>query len=391
MRFRAAHALAVVSGLLSIGPSFAGEGAVFSIADGLFDASKPATYGLATVKDAKTFTIFRPEAADRTFSNGVVLLPFKDQLYAMWQTSAKDEDAPDTVVVYAVSKDGETWSAPKPLTQIWDKGYKSSGGWWSDGKTLVAYLNVWPADKQPRGGAVEYLTSSDGVTWSEPKPVMKSDGTPLNGIFEQDPHLLPGGRVLSAAHEQPGLIAKPYYTDDPLGISGWRAGAIENLPHAPDITRELEPSAYVRRDGGVVMVFRDQGKSFRKLASISRDRGMTWSQAAETNMPDSRSKQSAGNLPDGTAYLVSNPTGSRDRVPLTLALSRDGVRFETAFLLRGGEADLQPRRFEGKYKNIGYNYPKSVVWKDALYVAYTTNKEDVQYTRVPLAAIQQNY
>lgn len=387
--------LALAGGLLgSLGMSDAvnaGEGPALTVSDRLFDSSKPATYGLPPVKDAKTITIFRPGEADRKFANGVVLMSFKDQLYAMWQASALDEDAADTVVVYAVSLDGETWSAPKPLTTVWDKGYKSSGGWWTDGKTLVAYLNAWPADLKPRGGVVEYVTSTDGVTWSTPKPVLKSDMTPLNGIFEQDVHVLPGGRLLSAAHEQPGLIAKPYYTDDPLGISGWRAGAIDNLPHAADITRELEPSSYIRRDGAVVMVFRDQGKSFRKLTSISRDHGMTWSQAVETNMPDSRSKQSAGNLPDGTAYMVNNPTGSRDRLPLALTLSGDGEHFGAAYLLRGGDADLQPRRYEGKFKNLGYNYPKSLVWKDFLYVTYTTNKEDVQVTRVPLAAIQQNF
>ncbi|MEV4012483.1 exo-alpha-sialidase [Nonomuraea angiospora] len=59
------------------------------------------------------------------------------------------------------------------------------------------------------------------------------------------------------------------------------------------------------------MVFRDQGGgTLRKLAAVSTDDGATWSKSVETNVPDSRSKQSAGNLPDGTAYLVSNPTGT---------------------------------------------------------------------------------
>lgn len=363
----------------------------FEVREGLYDKSNPATLGLQPVKDAQTFTIMRPDENTNKFNHGVVLLPFKDKLYAQWQTSKQDEDAPETIVVYSVSTDGETWSPPKPMTEVWDKGYKSSGGLWSDGEMLVAYINVWPADMKPRGGYVEYITSTDGETWSEPKRVMKSDGTPVNGIFEQDPHRIDGGRLITAVHEQPGLIAKPYYTDDALGVSGWRAGAIENLPHAPDITRELEPSAFVRRDGSVVMVFRDQGRSFKKLASVSRDRGLSWSQATETNMPDSRSKQSAGNLPDGTAYHASSPTGTRDRFPLILTLSGDGYRFETAYTLRTGDADLQPKRFEGKYKNVGFSYPKSVVWKDHLYVAYATNKEDVQYTRVPLASIRLNY
>ena len=56
-------------------------------------------------------------------------------------------------------------------------------------------------------------------------------------------------------------------------------------------------------------------------------------------------------------------------------------------LLRGG-ADLQPLRFPGKYKNPGYDYPKSVLWKGWLYVGYAANKEDVQLTRVPVKSLR---
>lgn len=99
-------------------------------------------------------------------------------------------------------------------------------------------------------------------------------------------------------------------------------------------------------------------------------------------MPDSRSKQSAGNLPDGSAFLVGNPTTDRRRYPLAILLSADGQRFDRAWLLRAGGADLQPLRHEGRYKRPGFSYPKSVLWGDYLYVGYATNKEDVELTRV---------
>jgi hypothetical protein len=67
-----------------------------------------------------------------------------------------------------------------------------------------------------------------------------------------------------------------------------------------------------------------------------------------TAMTDSRVKQSAGKLPDGTAYA---------------------------------------RRYEGLYKRPGFHYPKCVVCGDFLYVAYATNKEDVELTRIPLASL----
>ena len=361
----------------------------FTVAESLFDHSDRETLGLARAPGAQTFTAFRPGDDDPKYNHAAVALPFKGQLYLQWQSSEESEDTPDTFVAYAVSDDGETWSEPKELFSPWEGGYKSSGGWWSDGETLVAYALVWPHHGDgPRGGYTEYRTSTDGVNWTEPKRILASNGEPVNGVMEQDLDALADGRIITAVHEQPGLIIAPYYTDDPLGISGWTRGEMENLPHEGDISRGIEPSWYVRSDGAVVMVFRDQASSFKKLASISHDRGETWSTPVVTDMPDSRSKQSAGNLPSGAAYFVSNPTNDRPRIPLALTLSKDGFHFDRAFLLRAGGDDLQPQRQSGTYKSTGYSYPKSVVWGDWLYVAYAANKEDIEVTRIPLAALR---
>ena len=39
--------------------------------------------------------------------------------------------------------------------------------------------------------------------------------------------------------------------------------------------------------------------------------------------------------------------------------------------------------YEGKYKTLGYNYPKAFVHNNSLYVSYSVNKEDVQCTIIP--------
>jgi BNR repeat protein len=363
------------------------QSAPFKVKQELFDFSKPETLGLETAPGTETITIFCPNEDTNTFNHGVVLLPFKGYLYAQWQTSAKDEDAGDTQVYYCRSKDGKTWSSPKVLAPKWNGGIYTSGGWWANGDTLVAYINVWPVKfDEARGGFVQYKTSTDGSNWLAQKPLLNDQGKPVLGIFEQDPHALPDGRIICAVHEQPGLIITPYFTDDPLGIFGWTKGKMSNLPSKGTVSRELEPSWFYQDDGTVVMVFRDMAGSFRQLASQSKDRGKTWTQPVLTNMPDSRSKQSAGNLLDGTAFLVNNPSGNKSRIPLVVTLSKDGEIFDKAFLLCSGN-NLQPRRFDGKYKNNGYSYPKSVIWGNYLYVAYAPNKEDVELTRVPLKSL----
>jgi len=366
----------------------------YRAAVGLFQAGEP-DLGLTPAPGTQTFTVFAPGETTDRFGNGVVLTPFKGRLYAQWQSSARDEDAPDTWVAYSVSDDGEIWRAPAALAHAGEGGVmRSSGGWWTDGETLVAYVNVWPDGFQSgAGGYAEYRLSQDGETWSEPRRVMGADGHAVEGVIEQDPHLI-GGRLMTGFHMRPGMIAKPFYTDDPLGLTGWTQGRMQNLPrdasgaaaeHEKRLSREIEPSLFQRGDCAV-LVFRDEELSFRQLASESCDRGVNWTTPVLTDMPDARAKQSAGNLPDGTAYLVNAPNTDRPRMPLAVTLSDDGRLFDRSFLLRGA-GDLQPLRYEGQYKRPGYHYPKSIIWNGALYVGYATNKEDVQVTRVPLSAL----
>jgi BNR repeat-like domain len=246
----------------------------YTVAPGLFDQDET-DLGLRAADGTETFTVFAPSDDTDKFSNGAVPIGFKGRLYVQWQSSARDEDSPDTWVAYSVSEDGESWGAPAVLAPA-GEGIEmhSNGGWWTDGKTLVAYINVWPTGFQSGdGGYTEYRLSTDGQSWSEPRRVIGEDGTPIDG-----------------------------------------------------------------------------------------------------------------NLPDGTAYLVNSPRAGRERIPLAVTLSADGKVFDRSFLLRGA-SDLQPLRYEGRHKRPGYHYPKSVVAGGFLYVAYATNKEDVQVMRVPLSSL----
>lgn len=354
----------------------------------LYDQSEVDSLGLITAEGTETFTVFAPNDTTNQFSNGAVLTAFKDVLYCQWQSSATDEDAEDTYVAYSMSMDGENWSEPMILAPSIDDGYCSSGGWWATEDTLVAYINTWPNSVNPRGGYTRYMTSGDGINWSDIHVLPMADKDTLTGIFEQDPHALPNGRIINSAHFQTGIILNPIYTDDPLGISGWTKAEFENMPNTGAVSREIEPSWYLRKDNTLVHIFRDQNSSFKKLASISTDNGESWTTPVLTDMPDARTKQSAGNFADGTAYLVGNPNNDKLRIPLAVTLSKDGAYFDQAYVLRKGGDDIQDQRFEGKAKRPGYHYPKSYVWNDHLYVSYTTNKEDVEITRVPIANLE---
>ena len=357
------------------------------LSSGVIDTTNVETLGLTMTDDTKTVTIFSPTDETHHYANGVVMIAFKDVLYCMWQSSQTDEDAPETCVMYSKSSDeGVTWTKPEPLAAATDSSYCTSGGWISTKDTLTAFINVWPRGMQPVGGYTYYIYSTDGKTWSEPQPVRMADGQVMNGVMEQDPYPTADGRIVGAAHFQPGLHVVPIYTDDPTGHSGWHRGHMTVHDRGKQ-SQELEPSLYQQRDGTLTMVFRDQNSSFRKMVSLSHDRGETWTEPTVSNIPDARVKQSAGNLPDGTVYLVGNPTGAKRRYPLVALFSHDGIRFDKAILLRAGGSDLQPQRYPGKAKTLGYNYPKSIVYYGRLYVAYATNKEDVEITMLSLSRI----
>ena len=356
------------------------------IPDGVIDTTKHETVGLKPAKEVKTVTIFKATELSDHYANGVVLSAFKGKLYCMWQSSPKDEDSDDTRVVYSISRDdGNTWSKPMTLAAPSRDYYCTSGGWQVWGDTLIAFIDTWEKGLSPRGGKTCYMTSSDGLKWSKIQPVRMIDGNEMNGVLEQDPYRLPDGRIIGATHFMPGLHVCPVFTDDPRGISGWQKGQFE----AEDIgktSREIEPSQYLQPDGTIVMLFRDQSSSFYKLVSVSKDRGETWTKTTLTSFPDARTKQCAGNLPDGTSFIVSCPVPAKRRWPLVLHLSGDGKKFGQAILLRSGTpGDLPPRRYDGRYKTLGYSYPKAIVHKGKLYISYSTNKEDVECTIVTIA------
>ena len=349
------------------------------LAEGVIDTTRHETLGLQKREAIQAVTIFKASDDTDHYANGVVMTAFKGTLYCMWQSSPKDEDSDDTWVAYSWSiDDGLTWSKPQPLAKPTDDYYCTSGGWLVRGDTLTAFIDTWQKGLSPRGGRTCYITSTDGQNWSPMQPVWMADGSEMNGVLEQDPYTLPDGRIVGAAHFMPGLHICPVYTDDPTGHSGWQRADFDGEDMGKQ-SREIEPSQYIQPDGTIVMLFRDQNSSFRKLASVSKDRGETWSKPQLTNIPDARTKQCAGNLPDGTAYMVCCPSNSKQRWPLVLLLSRDGSCFDKAVLLRSGHADeLPPRRYEGKYKTLGYSYPKAMVHNGKLYITYSTNKEDVE-------------
>lgn len=373
--------------------SFA-QKAPFSITTNLFDLTNQNTVGLENPVGLLNVEVFVPTDETNHYSNQAMMAAFKGVLHLMWQNSPTDEDTDDTWVAWSYSKDnGETWSEPVALVAADSKNYYTSGGWLVTDDTLVAYINVWNFGKQPL--RVDYMTSADGFNWTERKHVKMADGSDLGCEFGQDPHIFKNGRIVCSGHfptkSQPtGKFLWPIYTDDPLGVTGWKKGKFSYTNPSTTQSRELEPSFYQKGPDSIIMTMRDQRSSYYILASVSTDNGETWSKTVQTTMPDSRSKQCAGNLPDGTAYIVNNPYRiNKPRCPLAITLSRDGNEFTHSYLLRGLD-ELPEQQYTGWAKTLGYSYPKAMVYNGYLWVSYSIQKERVGYSRIPLSSISLN-
>lgn len=335
------------------------------------------TLGLPVVRGEHQM-IFR--AAEDTFkySHHPNFAVFRDRLYLMWSLGREGENQNGQKIVYRSTADGVNWTPMATIAEDPDGPGKLHGvaaGFLARGGKLYAFYSG-AYEEQPLHPESTLFArwTADGVHWSEQIRLAQ-------GFFNQPPRELPGGRILLGGHShepQPKII----YTDSLEPLTGWKEASIPKISEFK--VRFVEPTSYVRADGALVMLFRADAESKWLWASVSRDKGSTWTKAERTEVPDAVSKMAAGTLPDGSNYLINNTSQRFGRVPLSILLSRDGVTFDRGFAVR-----IEPTsaRFLGRAKGGGYQYPGAIVWKNDLWVAYSINKEDVATTKIALDAL----
>jgi len=351
---------------------------------GLFDQSQTDTLGLSTLEGEHT-VIYKATRNGYKFCHHANLVVFQDRLHAMWSNGEVQEDSNGQRILACSTSDGVNWTEPVVIIADPDgpQGPRAAvaAGFHVHLDTLTAFYTSIIGEKQidPRS-TLHAITTRDGKNWDEPRKI-------ATGFFIDGPRRMRDGRLLlngQTADRQPQLL----FTDVADGLSGWKPGVIQ--PN--NIFTFPEPTWFQRPRGSLVMLFRTRSGHPLLYASVSDDRGETWSPPRETNFPDATARSFAGNLPDGTAFVISNPSTTPSeyptigrRTPLTLALSADGITFDRAFVVRGESTQM---RFQGKSKLDGWQYPSAVAWRNKLYIAYSINKEDIGVTRVRLTHLQ---
>ncbi len=360
----------VAAGVVSAAPPFAAAG-------GLFDPSQSRTLGLKSLKFSETVLYAATESTHR-FCHHPNLVLRGNTVWCMWSNGRIGEDEPGQRILFSTARVGalKRWTKPRELAaDPTGKGACVAAGWVNAGEKLVAFYTITGGTNFDPKTALWARSSVDGRSWTEPRRIVP-------GFYIAAPVPVPGGGLLlsgehvGASRETGRMVL--YRTTQRDGLGGWVASKIS--PGELKVFGYTEPAPYVLGDGRVICPFRNY--SGWLYASESRDGGRSWSDPVKTNFPDSLARHATGRLPGGDFFLVNNSSSKRlDRSILTIALSQDGRRYDRAFVVKNQPTQ---KRFEGKHKLDGWQYPHAIVVGKSLLLAYSVNKEDVRMARIPL-------
>lgn len=141
-------------------------------------------------------------------------------------------------------------------------------------------------------------------------------------------------------------------------------------------------SYYTKPDGEVLGFYKNS------IVAKSCDKGTTWSEKQLCySIETSTGKVWGERTPDGRYALAYNPTtDSAHRWPIAVVTGENGEDFDDLLAIT---PEVSPHKFAGLYKNLGPQYIRGICEDNpkpddnALWLAYTVNKEDVWVSRTP--------
>ena len=354
-----------------------------------------------TVPGTEHGFVFQGDAANGSYNHHARILHHNGLFHALWSNQRYDEDGPGQRVLYASSADGLAWSLPRELVGAvspegpWEQGgvaCAAEGFVFFDGRLfgvanafeIVAWENMEKTKRVEKATreCCHYVTRGNGKLYRE----IRADGS-FGTLFMSDGFILPKEplRAIAARKDVEPTFAPP--------VREWNErSAVRQKPER----RMCEPVVWKTADGGYTMLLRDDSNSYRKWISFSKD-GFDWTKPRLTDIGDARTHGCAVTLPDGTVLLVINPRGRgyrdpklgwRDRDPLTVSVSTDGLHFGNTHTVREGYYRyVVPLAGGPRCRGGSAAYPQATVVGDFLYVIYSRGKESIETTRIPLKGL----
>lgn len=357
------------------------------------------------IPGVKFQTLYRADRTTGSYSHHQHIIGDRGIVYAVWDNHLQDENGSGQRTLYRYSRDGgQTWSELLELfpsfdefvplqTRYMESLYVQSSGYAYAGERLfyIAAVNEWRGEKVSArkkhtfGRIIRELrpdATLGPIMWATENPPQPKPG------FASYPSA-PGSLVdsLKAYVARPGCELQLAYTGNPPSVDNHGMGE-------PTVAWQTQYGFWVRmfRDSGLrgsrSLEEKERSKTRHNYVAYSYDGGKSWTRPVVSSFPDACARTNVGRLPNGNVYVINNllPLSTKygGRSMLALSLSRDGLIFDRAYLLR---FVAPPQRFEGKAKSIGYQYPHSAVVGDNLLVLYSVNKEDVELATIPLKSL----
>ncbi len=315
-----------------------------------------------------------------TYNHHHDIAAWKGRLYAVWATTPKDEDVPPYRVMYATSKDGFTWSDPAdlfPEEYAWASRfyfYRASNG------RMLAFC---------RG--VLKNTTTDKLTMLVRE--IKPDHS-LGKVFTLLGPSQGFPPTFSTSKDSDFITACKEAVENNVLLEQWDYGALLGSRRMKwhSLTPYFEGfypfgkafCFYHRLDGDLV------GMSKMGFVTISDDEGKTWSRPLNPPTLIAGSAKIWGQRTSNGRFIAVYNPDRKKRYPLVLVHGDDGKEFYDMRVVHGEFPQL---RYPGLYKDVGPQYVRGLAeWaddgtfadKDAIWLIYSVNKEDMWVSRIPL-------
>lgn len=345
--------------------------------------------GLPVLDNVTTRTLYLADPEGGTYSHHGYVTHHENVLFAIWSNHACDEDAPGQRALFSLSRDeGENWEVPAEAFPPRDE--VKPGAEQDDSRDRVLIANGFAVVDNTLFGVAEVHVLERRRGLGRLARSISSDGSlgPIFWLIEDPPAPRPGFEPYpDAGHPEFSDTAGAIndYLARPEHLPSWEFVHQTTRPHAADGNRLCEPTQSWRLDERtLVRLWRDLSKSTGgQYAQFSFDGGESWIEPVQADFPDAYSRAAAGQLPDGTAYVINNPGTTRD--PLVISLAEDGLTFDRHAVIAH---EAPSRRYEGRYKGPGFQYPRATILRDRMHIIYSVNKEDMRVTSIPVESLK---
>lgn len=315
------------------------------------------------------------------------LARFNGRFWCIWSYGPPIEDEPTQEVRYATSTDGITWSESKPVTGTPEAPYAwiARSLWIRNGELLALAAHyrgkgAFGANKELELRA--FAWNEEQGTW-QPRGKLYDDA-----INNFPPQLMESGEWIVTRRDARFNVS--ILVGGKKSLTDWQAfpvvGRLEVKGFIPD-----EPILWPLPEGKWSALYRDNSGTRRLFHSVSSDGGRTWTLPARTNFPNATSKLFSMQTSSGVRVLVSNANPGLGRRELHLSLSRDGQTFTRMAKLKvpSPPAVQGLERLKQKFRAeiASLQYPHVIEHEGQLLIAISRGKKQIEVLRLPLASV----